>query len=326
MKNPELVQVNFFKFLIGEFDQRGGNARRCIKASDLNLFNLDDTNAYVPLNCMYRLFDEMDKETGTEDFISFFHHSIKVQNLHNYGSFMLSAPDVMSAAKLAIQYAPYNFTSEQDGLVIDGPRSKFWINLKDKYQPGKKHAYELLLSFIIDHIRLACGDNWEPIEIHYPMKKLPNLDALLPSGHQVRSKANQDSIAVIFPTSILNQSIRYNYSEQFNPFPLASLSLKYKLRQLLNSFRGGAIPTLEYSASLLNISVRSLQRKLRQEQSSYFQVVDEWRFSRAVELLEVSNLNIYEISQTLGYQKSESFHRSFRRWTGTTPQQYRDQL
>ena len=326
MKSLELVQINFFNFLIEDLNKRGCNTHQLLKSSGLSNFNLDDTDNYVPLSCTYELFRQMEVQEGIKDFISHFHDSIKVQNLHNYGSFMLSAPDVMSAAKLAIQYAPYNFTSEQDGLDIDGPQSKFWINLKDRYQPGKEHAYELLLSFIIDHIRLACGDNWEPIEIHYPMRKLPDLDTLLPSGHQVHSKVKQDSIAVVFPTSILNRSILNGNHEQNNPFPLESLTVKFKLRQLLNSFRGGGIPTLEYAASLLSMSSRSLQRKLEQEQSSYFQVVDEWRFSGAVELLEDSSRNIYEISQVLGYQKPESFHRSFKRWTGTTPQQYRDQL
>lgn len=331
MKNPELVQINFFRFLINDLNLQGGNVKRCIKRSKLNLFNLEDTDAYVPLNCMYNLFDELNAEIDTEDFISFFHHSIKVQNLHNYGSFMLSAPDILGAANFSIKFTAFNYTSEVDGLEIKGPITKFWIDLTDKYQPGKEHASALQLAFILDHLRLACGENWAPLEIHYPFDTAPNIDALLPDGHQVKLKLNAEKIAVYFPTSVLKLPVSYNdhlqdkESESF-PFRLETLSTKEKIEQILEAQIPGYTPTLPQLSNWFETSPRSIQRLLGNEQTSYFEILDQWRFKKAIDLLENSKQTSIEISQQLGYQKAESFHRTFKRWTGLTPQQYREAL
>ena len=116
MKSIDLVQINFFKFLINDLGKRGCNTGRLLKTSNLNRFNLNDTDGYVPLNFMYRLFNDIQNQNGVDDFISVFHESIKVQNLHNYGAFMLSAPDLLGAANYSMKFSSLNYTSEIDGL------------------------------------------------------------------------------------------------------------------------------------------------------------------------------------------------------------------
>ena len=331
MKSLDLVQINFFKFLISDLGRSGCNINQLIRASNLNHFNLDDTDGYVPLIGMYRLFDNISQTIGVEDFISVFHESIKVQNLHNYGSFMLSAPDLLSAAKFSLKFASLNYTSEIDGLEVNGPVTKFWINLNDEYQSGKEHASALQLAFILDHLRLACGDKWAPMEIHYPFEKLPNIDSLLPEGHDVIIKSNQEYIAVFFPTSVLQLPVFHDSNQIIfqgvqHPFRLKTLSQQERIEQLLNSQITGHVPTLTQIAEWFGKSPRSMQRKLDGEHTSYFEIVDQWRFKQAVDFVENSSMSNNEISAYLGYQKTESFYRSFKRWTNMTPHQYKASL
>lgn len=49
------------------------------------------------------------------------------------------------------------------------------------------------------------------------------------------------------------------------------------------------------------------------------------KMERALVMLETSNSNIKSIALTLGYDNLSYFTRSFRRFSGVTPQQYRDQ-
>ncbi|WP_080059396.1 AraC family transcriptional regulator [Spirosoma aerolatum] len=89
---------------------------------------------------------------------------------------------------------------------------------------------------------------------------------------------------------------------------------------LANAYLG--IPTLEAIAANLNVSSRSLQRRLQQEGVTYQQLTDSIRKSLAIHYLTSGQYPTKEISYILGYNELSAFNRAFRRWTGTTPVNY----
>jgi AraC-like DNA-binding protein len=78
-------------------------------------------------------------------------------------------------------------------------------------------------------------------------------------------------------------------------------------------------PTLEDMARHLNLSVRSLNRRLSAAQVSYQHLVDDARKERARSLLASGRKSLDAIAITLGYQNAASFVRAYKRWYGTTP-------
>ncbi len=79
-------------------------------------------------------------------------------------------------------------------------------------------------------------------------------------------------------------------------------------------------------AKRLAVSVRSLQRGLKDRGTSLSREVDLVRRERALALLERRELTVAEIAFMIGYAESRVFHRSFRRWTGRSPTDYRRDL
>jgi AraC-like DNA-binding protein len=75
-------------------------------------------------------------------------------------------------------------------------------------------------------------------------------------------------------------------------------------------------------AKLLGMSVRSLQRRLRERELSYQKLVMEVRKGSAQRLLSQPARNIAEVASALGYELS-AFNRAFRSWTGMSPSDYR---
>ena len=82
-------------------------------------------------------------------------------------------------------------------------------------------------------------------------------------------------------------------------------------------------PTIEQVAANLNLSVRTLQRRLKAEGLTYKAVLDELRRQFALDYLKNDALSIKEIAYLLDYAESSSFVRSFKRWTGKSPQEFR---
>ena len=76
-------------------------------------------------------------------------------------------------------------------------------------------------------------------------------------------------------------------------------------------------------ARALNMSVRTLQRNLADEGTTYRQALDTVRRDLACRYLEDRTLSLSEVAVLLGFGEQSSFHRAFERWTGESPGRWR---
>lgn len=74
----------------------------------------------------------------------------------------------------------------------------------------------------------------------------------------------------------------------------------------------------------LSVSRSTLQRRLRDEDTTFQQILDTTRKDLALRYLTKSSLANEEISFLLAYSDPNSFFRSFRRWTGLSPSEVRE--
>ena len=72
----------------------------------------------------------------------------------------------------------------------------------------------------------------------------------------------------------------------------------------------------------MNLSLRSLQRKLAEEGTSYEALLAATRQELALSYLAEHRYSISEIAYLLGFSDTSSFTRAFKRWTGQAPSQY----
>ncbi len=82
-------------------------------------------------------------------------------------------------------------------------------------------------------------------------------------------------------------------------------------------------PMIKRVAQRLNVSVRTLQRRLQEGGTSYTKLVDEIRFKLACRLLNAPRTSITDVAAAVGYTDPSSFSRSFARWSGMQPKAYR---
>ncbi len=77
-------------------------------------------------------------------------------------------------------------------------------------------------------------------------------------------------------------------------------------------------------ADELNLSPRTLQRKLNEAGASFQQVLDQARFALATDYLRQDSLSLVDISFLLGYQEQSAFTHAFKEWAGVNPGAWRE--
>ena len=105
----------------------------------------------------------------------------------------------------------------------------------------------------------------------------------------------------------------------------AEETLAVRLRAMLleRAERGGVLPDSVAAAELLGVSVSTLSRRLRRENTTFLKLKSDCQREIARQLLRHDTLTMAEIAARLGFTDARSFRRAFQDWTGVLPSAFR---
>jgi AraC-like DNA-binding protein len=96
-----------------------------------------------------------------------------------------------------------------------------------------------------------------------------------------------------------------------------------RVRQALTQQMPWRFPSIESMAREIDMEPRTLRRRLEMQGTSYRQILADVRRALAIEYLRKTRMTTEEIASRLGYSDAANFRHAFARWTGKTPQAYR---
>lgn len=103
-------------------------------------------------------------------------------------------------------------------------------------------------------------------------------------------------------------------------------TLSHQIEQLLTQYATQKLPNAEQLAQQLNMSPRTLHRKLNAEGTSFQQLKDDFRRELAIHYVGRPELTFDAIAALMGFQDNSAFYRSFKKWTGSSPGVFRAEL
>jgi AraC-like DNA-binding protein len=98
----------------------------------------------------------------------------------------------------------------------------------------------------------------------------------------------------------------------------------HQIRAALPELLREGAPSMEAMAADLQMSPRTLQRRLKDLGTTFKDVVEEVRRHLAMSLLEERKMGIADVAYLLGYSEPSAFQRAFKRWTGESVGAWRD--
>jgi AraC-like DNA-binding protein len=92
-------------------------------------------------------------------------------------------------------------------------------------------------------------------------------------------------------------------------------------RAVLQNFNT-TLPQLTDVVEVFRITPRTLQRKLKDEGTSFQEIAESVKSELAIGLLKNRSLTVNEVAYKLGYAEPSVFRRAFKKWTGVSPKVY----
>lgn len=106
----------------------------------------------------------------------------------------------------------------------------------------------------------------------------------------------------------------------------ATATTEQRVRAVLLELLPSNAATIEKTAERLNMSKRTLQRRLEDEGENFRALVNATRESLARHYLSNTTMSSGEIAFLLGFEDPNSFYRAFQDWTGQTPDSARQAM
>jgi AraC-like DNA-binding protein len=140
-----------------------------------------------------------------------------------------------------------------------------------------------------------------------------------------------DTNAIAFPSSVMNQPVatanRLLFRLLGGYLDRVRAAQRKSIVEQVEDYVRGALPSgqcsIERCAKKLGASVRTLQANLSDHGMRFSDILERQRIEMATAYLERGDMALDEVAAVLGYSEQSSFGRAFKRWTGSTPQNYR---
>lgn len=321
-----LTHSSWFLPVLQKLDQAGAPVHKYQKEAGLNRYNFEQPDSYIPLSQFFDLLEIVQDKEGIANVVSEFAGDYKLAELGDVGTGIASCTDLLTACRESQNTSAQFQTNQLIWLEVMGTHSKFHNAYLDLNLEQWRFMEISALVVMMEGFRIAGGQSWLPSEIHTTLNSLEEFEKILPIN-ECEVKFNQSSLGLVFPTEDLTLKMGSGQGPDITSnIPDEASSLSKRIEYLINSLNHGPIPNLEFIADNTDLSSRSIQRQLAAEGTSYFQIVDEWRFKKSLKLLSEPGLKINEIAERLHYANSANFLRYFKRRTGVTPNKYRESL
>ena len=251
------------------------------------------------------------------------------------GRAIKTAPDVGTALRSLILYFHLHDRGAIPSLWQSADRAMFGYTLYCPNLTGVDHIYDAALAISHNVLSGLVGREWTSTEVH--MFRAPPEDVEPFRQHfRARLRFGTEHAAIVFPADHLTRplpgadTIAYGKAlrdlEDIEGASEPGL-FENKIRRVLHrKLIGGEGPygiELHEVARLFELHPRTLNRRLRNEGTSFNALLSEARYRIAQQLLRDTHLPIGEIAFLLGYAESASFNHAFRRWSGTTATAWR---
>lgn len=238
--------------------------------------------------------------------------------------------DVGSALDNLIRYLHLNVRGASISLEADSGLAVLEYQIYQTQVQGNDQIGDGAAAVMYNILRELCGDDWQPIEIRFAHRK-PSNEKPFRQFFQAPLCFDASQYAVVFSANWLDHrlpevdlEVRKLLQQEIGKFEMRhGDNFLDQVRRVLRAVIVTSHSSADEVAELFSMHRCTLSRHLNELGTSFQDLVGEIRFEIAQQLLEDTGMEIVQIASVLGYSNASAFTRAFRRWSSTTPAEWR---
>ena len=331
MANIPLTRSQFLLPFVGILEEIGAPTSSLMEKFRLPPSMDTKSDLYVPLLPAIRFINTAQNSQDIEDFGFLASQRLHYSHLREKTRTLIAqSPTLLVALRHACNEASREDTVLSMWIEYDNDHVRVCSRLSDTSKLlHLEHAQWLQNIFSVYIVRQFAGPNWAPPVMAFEARYTPSI-ATQSSWPNVRFLAGQLASWITIPNSCLSlsnpstelfsQPHAHAHEDGHSGYDIAAI-----LKLMLPSYLDGRVPTLADVAEMAGVSARTFQRKLANVDLAYSDILDIVRFERSSSLLRDTDIKIIDVSFASGYSDPAHFSRAFRRISGVTPRQFREQ-
>jgi len=328
-RNPG-VCVTFFRPVTYGLGELGLEWRPLFSSCGIDPDLLDDSDARIPTEMFEAFWPRAAELTGDPCLGLHIGEQVRPLAVNIVGYLMMSSPTVREGLERVVRYQRLVLGRDEMTLVdrAYSPAVRF---VDATWASVNVVQVEYLASLVLKFLDWITAIHFHASEVHFrhsPRGERSEYERIL--GCPVKFQCEYAEL--LLPRTGLNQPSLYASPEiaqlhqEHAERHLAELedeSIARKVKTLLMSHLDGGSCKLDETARTLQMSTRTLQRRLAEEGLSFSDLVDSLRRNLSLHHLENPNVGLAEIAYVAGFSDASAFNRAVRRWTGQTPLDFR---
>lgn len=314
-------------------ERRGASLARVCAAVGVDPRQVGDPEQRLPVRSFVALLEEAARVSGDD------HIGLRLGCSHGPDSFgpladaILHAPDVAAAIANVSRYFHMHQEGAQLELGVEGRKAVVAYSIRDAGILEYRQDAELSIAKMLNFTRTLIGNRaWTPTAVYFEHPEPRD------SGEHRRVFGapvyfSQPRNALVAPRELLAMKVGgadfgrlervRDLAEGLCPAASPCDELLARVRQhILRGLRAGSV-SIEAVAASLDLSERTLQRRLGECGATFNELVEGMRFELSQRYLRQDHLSLTEIGYLLGYSELSAFSRAFRRWAGVSPIEFR---
>ena len=329
MADIPLTRGQFLLPFVSILDEIGAPTDTLLEKSRLPASLEDKSDLYLPLLPALRFVETAQRSQGIEDFGFLAAQRLHFSHLREKTRLLIAhSPTLLVALRHACHWASREDTILSMWIEHAGDHVRICSRLAGtRGLLHLKYAQWIQNIFPIHIIRQFAGADWMPPAIAFESSYAPS-PATRSAWPNVRFLSNRHAAWVSLPVSLLglsNRSVALPPALPDHEAGPSAYDIVELLKLMLPAYLDGGKTALADVAEIVGLSTRTFQRKLAALGLAYSDVLDTVRYQHASGLLRDTDCRIIDVALSSGYSDPAHFSRAFRRMTGVTPRQFREQ-
>jgi len=312
--------------------KHGLDMQQCLQGTSIELADLHDSQTIIHLSQALHFYSNLRKISDDPYLGLTLGADLHLADYGMWGFALMSCNTFRQAVELGIRMIPLSYTTFDHQLVRT-----------------KQHAIHRMTPILDYGDDLPMLEDREVAAVHLIYRELlhdtPPLiginlthdrdsdDSYYQTHFGCPVRFNAPQIELIMPADAFDLKISsanpgtIDFFVQQCELLIAQLSkqsnLADEVRHLILA-RSGSAPSIDDVAAEMNMSSRTLRRRLREENTGYQSLLNEIRFKLAKDYLLNTDMRLEQIAAALGHNDPANFTHAFKHWAGISPREFRN--